>query len=50
MRKQTGCIYVNGDNWCLRWREGENGARAQLLREGKSYSEAMDIVLEQEAS
>jgi hypothetical protein len=27
MRKQTGCIYVNGDNWCLRWREGEGDAR-----------------------
>lgn len=27
MRKQTGCIYANGDNWCLRWREGEGEAR-----------------------
>lgn len=21
MRNQTGCIYLNGDNWALRWRE-----------------------------
>jgi hypothetical protein len=33
MRKQTGCIYVNGDNWCLRWREGDNGTRKQRFKD-----------------
>jgi hypothetical protein len=32
MRKQTGCIYINGTNWCLRWREGENGTRKQRFK------------------
>lgn len=34
VRNQNGCIYVNGESWCLRWRETvtKDGQQTRKLR------------------